>query len=101
MTIPILSHPQTITQFYLARYETLSAQLKALKEEHLELEQQLIAQLSSGIQVESGARSACLKSYDRRSVSWKAVVIRLRDEAYIKRVLAATKPTRVIKLVVK
>ena len=100
MTIPILS-PQTITQFDLARFATLADQIEALKQEHSELQEQLIAQLSSGLQVEPGARSASLSTYDRRSVPWKSVVIRLKGESYAKRVLSATKSTTITKLVVR
>ena len=101
MTIPILSHPKTITQFHLARYQSLSTQLEALKKERGELEQQLIAQLSSGVQVEPGARSASLKTYDRRTVSWRAVVIRLKGAGYAQNVLSHTKPTTITQLVVR
>ncbi len=41
MATPILSQPQTITQFDLARYASLSAQIDSLKSEHAELERQL------------------------------------------------------------
>ncbi len=99
MATPILSHP--ITQFQLARYATLANQLEALKAEQLALQQQLIAALSSGASIEAGARSASLKTCERRSVSWRSVVERLKGAGYASRILSCTKPTTYTKLVVR
>ena len=76
MAHPILSQPTTISQFQLARYATLPNQLEALKAEQSALQEQLIAALSSGASVEVGARSASLKTCERRSVSWRSVVVK-------------------------
>jgi len=57
MATPILSQPTTISQFQLGRYATLANQLEALKAEQSALQQQLIAALGSGAQVEAGANS--------------------------------------------
>ncbi len=99
MATPILSHP--ITQFQLARYATLVNQLEALKAEQSALQQQLIAALSSGATTEPGARSASLKTCERRSVSWRSVVERLKGAGYASRILSCTKPTTYTKLVVR
>ena len=101
MTISILSQPQTITQFDLARYASLSAQIDSLKSEHAELERQLTASLSSGAEVEPGAHTAQLKTTQRRNVSWKNVVIRLKGSGYVSQVLSHTKPKTYIKLAVR
>ncbi len=101
MTISILSQPTTISQFDLARYATLANQLEALKAEQSALQQQLIAALSSGASVEAGARSASLKACERRSVSWRSVVERLKGAGYASRILSCTKPTTYTKLVVR
>jgi hypothetical protein len=101
MATPILSQPTTISQFQLARYATLANQLEALKAEQSALQQQLIAALSSGAQVEAGARSASLKACERRSVSWRSVVERLKGAGYASRILSCTKPTTYTKLVVR
>jgi len=101
MAHPILSQPTTISQFQLARYATLANQLEALKAEQSTLQQQLIAALSNGAEVEAGARSASLKTCERRSVAWKDVVIRLRSAGYASRILSCTKPTTYTKLVVR
>jgi len=101
MATPILSQPQTITQFDLARYASLSAQIDSLKSEHAELERQLIASLSSDANVEKGTHTAELKTSERRNVSWKNVVIRLKGSGYVSRILSCTKPKTYTKLVVR
>ncbi len=102
MATPILSQPQTVvTQFDLARYASLSAQIDSLKSEHAELERQLIASLSSDANVEKGTHTAQLKTSERRNVSWKAVVIRLKGTGYVSRILSCTKPKTYTKLVVR
>ncbi len=101
MATPILSQPTTISQFDLARYATLGNQLEALKAEQSALQEQLIAALGSGAQVEAGAHSASLKTCERRSVSWRSVVERLKGAGYASRILSCTKPTTFLKLVVR
>ncbi len=101
MATPILSQPQTITQFDLARYATLANQIDALKAEQSVLEHQLITSLGSGAVVEPGNHTAKLRTTERRNVSWKKVVIRLKSEGYANKVLSATKPTTYTKLVVR
>ena len=58
MTISILSQPTTISQFQLARYATPANHLESLRAEHSQLQQQIIAALGSGAEVEAGTRSA-------------------------------------------
>ncbi len=99
MATPILSH--SISQFQLGRYATLANQIEALKAEQAALQQQLIAALGSGAEVEAGARSASLKTCERRSVSWRSVVERLKGAGYVSNVLAHTKPSSYIKLIIK
>ena len=102
MATPILSQPQTVvTQFDLKRHVSLSNQIDALKREHAELEQTLIASLSNGAEVEPGSHTAQLKTTQRRNVSWKNVVIRLKGSGYARNVLAHTKSTTYTKLVVR
>ncbi len=102
MTIPSLTQShQTVTQFDLKRHVSLSNQIDALKQEHALLEQKLIASLSSGAEVEPGAHTAQLKTTQRRNVSWKNVVIRLKGSGYVNQVLSHTKPKTFLKLVVR
>ena len=78
MAHPIISQPQTITQFDLARYVTMANQIDALKAEQSALEHQLIMAIGSGANVEPGAHTAQPNTTERRKVSWKNVVIRLK-----------------------
>ena len=102
MTIPSLTQsPQPVTQFDLKRHVSLSNQIDALKREHALLEQKLITSLSSGADVEPGAHTAQLKTTQRRNVSWKDVVVRLKSSGYASRILSCTKPNTYTKLVVR
>ncbi len=102
MATPILSQPQTVvTQFDLKRHVSLSNQIDALRREHSELEHTLIASLSNGAEVEPGSHTAQLKTNQRRNVSWKGVVIRLKGSGYVSQVLSHTKPKTFLKLVVR
>ncbi len=85
----------------LKRHVSLSNQIDALKREHAELEQKLIASLSNGAEVEPGSPTAQLKTTQRRNVSWKNVVIRLKGSGYVSQVLSHTKPKTFLKLVVR
>ncbi len=102
MTIPSLTQShQTVTQFDLKRHVSLSNQIDALRREHAELEQTLTASLSNGAEVEPGSHRAQLKTTQRRNVSWKNVVIRLKGSGYVSQVLSHTKPKTYTKLVVR
>ncbi len=102
MTIPSLTQShQTVTQFDLKRHVSLSNQIDALKQERSELEQTLTASLSRGAEVEPGSHTAQLKTTQRRNVSWKNVVIRLKGSGYVRQVLSHTKPKTYIKLAVR
>ena len=102
MTIPSLTQShQTVTQFDLKRHVSLSNQIDALRRELSELEQTLTASLSKGAEVEPGRHTAQLKTTQRRNVSWKNVVIRLKGSGYVSQVLSHTKPKTFLKLVVR
>ena len=102
MTIPSLTQShQTVTQFDLKRHVSLSNQIDALKRELSELEQTLLTSLSGGAEVEPGSHTAQLKTTQRRNVSWKNVVIRLKGSGYVSQVLSHTKPKTFLKLVVR
>ena len=102
MTISSLTQShQTVTQFDLKRHVSLSNQIDALRRELSELEQTLITSLSRGAEVEPGSHTAQLKTTQRRNVSWKNVVIRLKGSGYVSQVLSHTKPKTFLKLVVR
>jgi len=101
MTINTLPQSNQITQFDLTRYVTIANQIAAVKAEQSALVRQLTASLDSGEVVEPGNHTAELRTTERRNVSWKKVVIRLKSEGYTNKVLSATKPTTYTKLVVR
>ncbi len=90
-----------ITQKTLAHYATLINQIESLNAEMKELKGELIDSLNGGVKVENGPRIAKLTPMERRTVSWKDVVIRELGKVYAGRVLASTKPFTFFKLVVK
>jgi len=101
MTINTLPQSNQISQFTLARFVKLANQLDALKAQHAALEQQLTSDLANGCEVESGTHLASLKTTERRNVSWRGVVERLKGSGYVKQVLSSTKPKTFTKLIVR
>jgi len=90
-----------ITQKTLSHYTSLTNQIEALSAEAAQMKADLIDALKKGVKVQPGERIARVNSEERRSVSWKEIVIRELGKVYAGRILAATKPSLVFKLVVK
>ncbi len=90
-----------ITQKTLAHYATLVNQIETLNAEAKELKGDLVDSLNRGVKVETGARIARVDRSERRNVSWKDVVIRLKSIGYTRQVLAGTESITIFKLVVK
>ena len=101
MTINTLPKSNQISQFTLARFAKIANQIDALKAEQSALEHQLTTALDSGAVVEPGNHTAQLKTSERRNVSWKSVVERLKGAGYVRKVLSATKPKSYTKLIVR
>jgi hypothetical protein len=86
---------------------SLRGRLKQIQEQVAAEEESLKTRLATGAVIEAGDHTAQLKENNRRSVAWKDVAIRLAErlkldgEMYCARVLAATKPTRTISLIVE
>lgn len=76
------------------RHEQAGERLKAK-------EQEFQAALESGATVAGGVLTAFIKTWERRDVSWKAVVERELGPEYTTRVLAGTQPQKYSKLVVE
>ena len=100
MTINTLPKSHQISQFQLARFAKIANQIDALKAEQLALEQSLTTALANGFKVESGTHTASLKTTERRNVSWRGVVERLKGSGYVRQVLSHTKPKTFTKLIV-
>jgi hypothetical protein len=97
---------EVISQVELELVLSMRARLSNLEEEIAAAEASLQERLERGAMIQAGDRVAELKINSRRSVAWKNVATRLADrlkmdgEAYCARVLAATKPTRTVSLVI-
>lgn len=111
-TLPhVVSFPQSAPAVEISQAElveliearNVAAQLQKQIEQ---MESGVQARLEAGASVEPGVHVASLKESSRRTVAWKDVAIRLAErlkidgEAYCARVLAATKPTRTVSLIV-
>jgi hypothetical protein len=99
--------PSTVTQLEILSLLSLRGRLSQLTEQVEKAEQSIQARLQSGAMLEPGDHIAKLKENLRRNVSWKDVTIRLAErlkldgELYCAKVLASTKPTRSVSLVIE
>jgi hypothetical protein len=113
-TLPhVVQFPQSvpavepITQLELELFLSLRNRLNQLEAQFAASEATLKSRLEAGATVDPGVHVIQLKESFRRNVSWKDVVIRsaerlkLNGEAYCAKVLAATKPSRTVSLVVE
>ncbi len=101
MTINTLPKSHQITQFELAGYIKRANRIESLKAEQAVMEQDLRLALANGCEVEPGKHIASLKITQRRNVSWRSVVERLKGSGYVRQVLSSTKPKTFIKLLVR
>jgi hypothetical protein len=98
---------ESITQLELELLLSLRNRLKKLEDQVAAEEARLTARLEAGASVDPGVHVAEIKESWRRNVSWKSICIRLAKRlkldgaAYCARVLASTKPTRSIALIVE
>jgi hypothetical protein len=99
--------PQPITQTELILLLGMRGRLHQLEEQVEQAEQYIKTRLEKGALLEPGDHRAELKENFRRNVSWKDVVVRLAErlrmdgEAYCAKVLASTKPSRTVSLVIE
>jgi hypothetical protein len=107
LTVVPFPAPQTITQLEISVLLSMRGRLSQLEEQVEAAEQSIKARLETGASLEPGDHRAELKENFRRNVSWKDVVVRLAErlkldgETYCARVLASTKPTKTVALVVE
>jgi hypothetical protein len=108
---PVFSqlHTRTepITQLELELFLSLRNRLKQLESQVAAEEAALKSRLEAGTSVDPGVHVLELKESFRRNVSWKDVVMRLATRlkmdgaGYCARVLASTRPTRTVSLIVE
>jgi hypothetical protein len=107
LTVVPFPAPQTITQLELTILLALRGRLHQFQEQVDTAEQSITTRLETGASLEPGDHRGELKENFRRNVSWKDVVVRLAErlkldgEAYCAKVLASTKQTRTVTLVVR
>jgi hypothetical protein len=92
--------PHHICQAEVAHVLELRRQREALDERIKEAESVIRTALEGGASVQQGVFTAYLKTVERRSVQWKAVVERELGEDYARRVLSATRPDSFTSLVI-
>jgi hypothetical protein len=108
---PVVSFPQSlptepITQLELKLLLSLRNRLAQLQAQVASEEATLRSRVESGAAIEPGIHSVKLEETFRRNVSWKSVAIRLAKrlkldgKAYCGRVLAGTRPSRSVSLVI-
>lgn len=96
-----MKNNKQISQMTLKKYRQLENQIAELTTQFKEVKDDIIMRLDDGSSVELGDRTADIQSVERRSVSWKQIVVRELGKTYAGRVLAATKPTFFFKLTVR
>ena len=102
----VLPAVEKISQSQLSEYVEARNVLARLQVRVDEMEESLKTRLEAGADVQPGVHVASLKENLRRNVAWKEVTMRLAErleyepEAYCSNVLAHTKPSRTISLVV-
>ena len=105
---PIPFPNKQITQAQLQRIIGLRNEVSALKADLETAEAEARTALEAGAEVEPGTHVASLKESFHRNVAWREIVSRLGDRlygdgkgaAYCARVIASTRPSRSVQLVV-
>src|SRR5262245_56267885 len=90
-----------ITQASLRKLLLARKRVAGLEASIKRAEGQLLEQLKAGATVQDGLLAAYVKTWERRSPAWKAIVERELGEDYAARVLSATKPDTFTKLAVE
>ncbi len=107
LTVVPFPAPQAITQLELTTLLSLRGRLSQIEEQVEAAERSIKARLETGASLEPGDHRAELKENLRRNVSWKTVVERLAErlkldgQLYCARVLASTKPTKTVALIIE
>jgi len=100
----VVPAPEVISQTELSLLLSLRGRLHQLESEVESAEQSVKQRLELGASIEAGNHTAELKTSYRRNVSWKGVAeklanrFKLNGEAFVARVLAATRPTSAVSL---
>jgi hypothetical protein len=93
--------PKTITQSKLSKLFRHQSKIEELKQAAEILEKEILESLKAGAAVQKGLLTARVKTWQRRSVAWKEVVVREKGQEFADRVFNATRPTDYEDLVVE
>lgn len=107
--VPIPATVEQVTQLEIVALLSLRNRARQLEQQVREAEESIQSRLESNASVEAGEHAAELKESTRRNVAWRYVAERLGDrlygdgkgESYCDRVLAGTKPTCTVSLIVR
>lgn len=92
---------QPISQSELYIFHRLEKEIESLSTQRDQLKTELVARLDAKATVQPGDLSAHVQRFPQRHPAWKQAGIRKLGEAWAARVLAATEPVTVVKLVVE
>jgi hypothetical protein len=92
---------RSITQENLQAVAEKRALIARLEAELKAVEATVLESLKAGASIAPGLLTARVKTYERRNVAWKEIVIREKGEDYADRVLNATRPDKYESLVVE
>lgn len=90
-----------ITQSTLSKILLAKKRIAELEAEVKAGEEEILAALKDGATVQDGVLTTFIKTWQRRSPSWKSVVERELGENYAVRVLAGTRPQTYTALVIE
>lgn len=101
LTMPAGSTIRTVSQLELESIARMKRDIELAEVAVKDAEARVMGALQSGAMIEPGVRVAEIKLSERRNVSWKDVVIRLKGDGYVSQVLSHTKPDVSTRLVVR
>jgi hypothetical protein len=90
-----------ITQETLRVIASKRSQIELLQLQIKASELLVLERLKDGVKIAPGLLTARVKTFERRNVAWKEVVVREQGQDYGDRVLNATKPDKYESLVVE
>ena len=90
-----------ISQSTLSKILLKKKRIAELEAEVKASEEQILVALKDGVAVQRGVLATYIKTWERRSPSWKGVVERELGEDYAARVLAGTKAQTYTSLVIE
>jgi hypothetical protein len=98
---PLTVAKRKISQNLLAQIAKKKSLIEQLQEQVKAAEATVLEQLKAGAPVASGLLTARIKTWQRRNVAWKQVLVREKGEDFVDRVFNGTRPDDYESLVVE